>query len=260
MASPQLENGYVKISNEIWDALCKIRIPGEAMQILQIIIRKTYGFNKKKVHIALNYFSLITGIDKKNINRNIKKLLNMNIIFKNEDEKGCIYGLQKDYAIWKSSSKMKTSSKMKITIFKNEDKPSSKMTPNKDTINKDTINKDKKNVKNFKNKLFDDASIEIILSKYLYNCILENDPKHKKPNFQKWATDFDKLIRIDKRDPTEIKNIIEWAQKDNFWKSNILSPTKLKKQYTALLLQKKRHEEPTIQEKYKNLIKWAEES
>ena len=38
MANPQTENGYTKIANEIMEALAHIRIPGEAMQVLLVIL------------------------------------------------------------------------------------------------------------------------------------------------------------------------------------------------------------------------------
>jgi hypothetical protein len=37
MASPQRENGHVEIANELFDALCRFRIPGEARQCLDAI-------------------------------------------------------------------------------------------------------------------------------------------------------------------------------------------------------------------------------
>ena len=47
MANPQKENGYTSIANDIVEALAGIRIPGEARQCLDVILRKTYGWNKK---------------------------------------------------------------------------------------------------------------------------------------------------------------------------------------------------------------------
>ena len=47
MVSPQWENGYTKIANEILESLARIRINGEARQVLDVIIRKTYGYGKK---------------------------------------------------------------------------------------------------------------------------------------------------------------------------------------------------------------------
>ena len=61
MTTPQLENGYIKIATELYDALCGIRIPGEARQVFDVILRKTYGWNKKKDAIALSQFVEATG-------------------------------------------------------------------------------------------------------------------------------------------------------------------------------------------------------
>jgi len=38
MASPQLENGYTRIANELMEALARIRIPGEARQVKESLI------------------------------------------------------------------------------------------------------------------------------------------------------------------------------------------------------------------------------
>jgi hypothetical protein len=43
-----------------------------------------------------------------------------------------------------------------------------------------------------------------------------------------WSDTIDKLIRIDNKDPTEIKAVITWAREDEFWKSNFLSIVKLR--------------------------------
>lgn len=100
MANPQCENGYTKISNEILDALCKTRINGEARQCLDLIIRKTYGFNKKRDKISLSQFVENTGVKKTNICRSIIKLKNMKIIIQIQDDRGSIYEFNKNYEEW----------------------------------------------------------------------------------------------------------------------------------------------------------------
>ena len=88
-------------------------------------------------------------------------------------------------------------------------------------------------------KAFDDHSIEVQLAEYMVEAIRVNLPESKDPNIQKWASDIDKLIRIDKRTPDEIRNLITWAQNHSFWRSNILSPATLRKQWDRLTLQQK---------------------
>lgn len=93
------------------------------------------------------------------------------------------------------------------------------------------LDKDKKNIKTF---LSD--SIEYRLADYLFKFILKNNPNAKQPNLQSWSKDIDLMIRLDNRDPDEIKKVIEFCQKDSFWKANILSTSALRKQYEKLYL------------------------
>lgn len=88
-------------------------------------------------------------------------------------------------------------------------------------------------------KIFNEESVEYGLSQYLYQRIKANDPKYKEPDFQKWAKHIDLMMRMDKREPIEIGRVIQFAQEDDFWKTNILSTEKLRKQYTKLLLKMK---------------------
>ena len=83
---------------------------------------------------------------------------------------------------------------------------------------------------------FPEGSDEIRLSKWLFQCILERDPKARSPDFQKWARHVDLLIRVDGRSVGEIEAVIEWCQQDPFWQNNILSTEKLRKQFGQLKL------------------------
>lgn len=74
------------------------------------------------------------------------------------------------------------------------------------------------------------------LASYLLQFILDRKPDFKKPNLQTWTHSFDLMIRLDHRNPDRIAQVIEWSQKDAFWKNNILSPDKLRKQFDTLEL------------------------
>ena len=47
MASPQIEDGYTKIANELLEAISKVNLSSYEFRVIMAIIRKTYGFNKK---------------------------------------------------------------------------------------------------------------------------------------------------------------------------------------------------------------------
>ncbi|MED4846193.1 Replication protein O, partial [Bacillus atrophaeus] len=65
--------------------------------------------------------------------------------------------------------------------------------------------------------------------------IQKNNPDAKKPNFEKWANEFRLIRERDKRTDQQIKYLINWSQQDSFWKTNILSPASLRKQFDRLV-------------------------
>ena len=118
MTSPQLENGFTQIANELLEALARIRIPGESRQILDVVIRKTYGFHKKEDPISLSQFVLATGIKRPNIIRAIKQLININLIIKNDTGITCKYSINKVFTTWRPlSKKIHVSKKISLPIF-----------------------------------------------------------------------------------------------------------------------------------------------
>lgn len=72
--SPQIEGGYIRIADELWDAICRTRILGEPRQVFDFIIRKTYGFGKRDDAISLSQFCLGTGLRQPNICHTISRL------------------------------------------------------------------------------------------------------------------------------------------------------------------------------------------
>lgn len=77
-------------------------------------------------------------------------------------------------------------------------------------------------------------SIEVQLSELLFSLIKEKNPTHKQPNIQEWSKHIDLMLRIDKRTPDKIREIIIACQKDTFWCQNILSTKKLREKYDQL--------------------------
>jgi len=84
--------------------------------------------------------------------------------------------------------------------------------------------------------LFPSDSDEMRLSKLLFLLMQKNDPRSKEPDFQKWAKEIDRLIRLDKRTPDEVERVIRFSQIDSFWLANIRSAKTLRNQFSQLFL------------------------
>ncbi|MBW1855449.1 MAG: replication protein, partial [Deltaproteobacteria bacterium] len=135
MASPQKENGHLGIANELVEAFQRVHLPGNQWQILWTIMRFTYGWNKKIDSISLTTFEKCTGIDRRNLKRNLDVLAQRQIISK--DGSGYIikYGIQKDYTKWQTGVKNNTSV--------NNDTRTSVKNDTKTSVNNDTHKRQK---------------------------------------------------------------------------------------------------------------------
>ncbi|MCR5707936.1 MAG: replication protein [Ruminococcus sp.] len=80
MANPRIENGYVRIANELLEAICQLDVSGSEMRILLYIIRRTYGFNKDYAEIPLSEISAAVGMRREHIQKMLKRLSTKNII------------------------------------------------------------------------------------------------------------------------------------------------------------------------------------
>lgn len=113
------------------------------------------------------------------------------------------------------------------------------------TNNQLTTNKNHKDIKNEKeikkpycrkSEIFSENSIPFQLSLRLLKNIRKNNAEFKEPNLQNWSDVFRLMMERDRRSEEQIAYLIDWCQQDSFWKSNILSPAKLRKHFDQLFL------------------------
>lgn len=78
------------------------------------------------------------------------------------------------------------------------------------------------------------------LARFLEQRILEEKPDTRRPTeaaFNGWVRDMHRIIAIDNRDPERVRDIIDWATRDDFWAANVRSPAKLRMQFDRLELE-----------------------
>ena len=74
------------------------------------------------------------------------------------------------------------------------------------------------------------------LAVFMRDTLKANVPTLKEPDLQRWAADFDVALRNDERmkDVRLVAMVVKWACSDGFWRANIQSPDKLRKQFDQL--------------------------
>ena len=62
MACPQKENGYTSIANELLEQFYRRRFSSSQLKILLLVIRFTYGFNRKTATLSNTFIAAGTGM------------------------------------------------------------------------------------------------------------------------------------------------------------------------------------------------------
>lgn len=76
----ELEKGYLRLANQIQDALCIVELSGREFRVLNAIVRLTYGWSKKSDRIANSLIADKTTLKVKHVSEAVFSLAYRNII------------------------------------------------------------------------------------------------------------------------------------------------------------------------------------
>lgn len=96
MDSPQLEDGYTRIANELLEAIYSFDFSKRQFRVLLYVARKTYGWHKEMDYISSTLVANETGMDRANARKTINELKKLNVL----SVDGELFGINKDYSSW----------------------------------------------------------------------------------------------------------------------------------------------------------------
>lgn len=101
MVNVQAEHGYVRLANELMEALAKADLSGQEFRVVFYLIRMTYGWNRKNTRLSIAQIAEATGLDKTITYRTVRSLYGHNVIRADGDNHHPkTYSIQKDYTKW----------------------------------------------------------------------------------------------------------------------------------------------------------------
>lgn len=103
MASPQKENGYTSIANELLEQIYGRRFSTSQFKILLLIMRFTYGFNRKFASLSNSFISNGTGIHEVTVSKEIGSLIDDGVIIEKRKptfNEPRMIGVNKNYESW----------------------------------------------------------------------------------------------------------------------------------------------------------------
>ena len=92
----------------------------------------------------------------------------------------------------------------------------------------------------------------------LLGAIKKTKPDLKEPNLKVWQRELEKLLRIDKRLLSTIKEVLEWLPTSTFWSNVVLSADKFRAQFDKLELAMRQKPHQTSSEDIQLLKKLSE--
>ena len=105
MASPQKENGYTSIANELLEQLYRRRFSASQLKILLLVIRFTYGFNRKTSTLSNTFIAAGTGMHEITVSKEVGTLLRDNVLKLHKKptfHNSRVIGINKDYESWRN--------------------------------------------------------------------------------------------------------------------------------------------------------------
>ena len=95
-----LENGYLRLANQIQDALCIVELSGREFRVLNAIIRLTYGWSKKEGRITNSLIADKTGLAVKHVSLAVITLNERRIIKLKRIGQTRYIGINTNLAAW----------------------------------------------------------------------------------------------------------------------------------------------------------------
>lgn len=105
MANPQKENGYTPVANEILERIAGIDLSGRDMRVVMVVLRKTFGFQKKYDALSHGQIAEATGFSRRTVIRAMQDLEAKHILEVRKQSRGSVklpslIGLNKNYDQW----------------------------------------------------------------------------------------------------------------------------------------------------------------
>jgi len=130
------DNGYTRLANELLEAILRAGLTQNQLLIALAVIRKTYGFNKKRDWVSNAQLSALTGLPETRCSTVKNELIKLGILI----SAGRSVGINKAILSWKT--KVNTISKtltvsVKKTFKETVNRPLQNLLTTKDTITKD---------------------------------------------------------------------------------------------------------------------------
>ena len=115
---PELNDGYLKIANELLQAFIDYDLTAAQMKLVAVIIRETYGYNRKAKALSVSYLAKAIRRDERNTRRALNALIKKNVVKEYGEptpRRSREIGINKYYLEWMREGRKATSERAEMT-------------------------------------------------------------------------------------------------------------------------------------------------
>lgn len=121
MSTPQLEDGYIRIANVLYEAIMLGGFSQRELLVMLAIMRKTYGFRKTVDDMSASQIGALCGVARQHVTTTLNVLASRNVITKRPGEFGMLIGIQKDVRKWVSAARINAAGSPESGLVPNQD-------------------------------------------------------------------------------------------------------------------------------------------
>lgn len=256
-----LEDGYTRIANELLEAVMLAGMTQHQLLVFMAVMRKTYGFNKKVDWVSNEQLSQLTGMLPHKCSAAKSSLVKRNIL----TQEGRLTGINKELSQWINEpypKKVNLPESGKKTLPESGNGSYPNRVTTKDNITKD--NKDSNSTSENSVESPDSPSKQVpalrsgaavqtpkgdkwgtaddlTAAKWIYSRVVIVAPTAKEPYWAAWSNDIRLMRNALQVTHHEICELFKWANADQFWQTNVMSPAKLREKWDTLTAQMNQH-------------------
>lgn len=254
-----MNNNYIPNTSAIPNILFDywmFRLTPAEFKVLLCIARKTYGWHKDVDKISITQIEKMTGLSRKGITTNLESLIEVGLVLKiksksaegddapnqyeinvncmgggselstlgvvNSVHQGVVYSVhpQKKHYTKETLQKKNPPIPPSEKVLENK-APIGEMPAKAGEMDSSSSNQSKKKQEHFPEVL--EVTDKIV------QTLKESEPDYSPPkNLDQIRSQVDFMIRLDKREPQKILDILAWALSDSFWRDKMFKPNPAK--------------------------------
>lgn len=221
-------------------------LTGAELKCYLYVLRKTKGWNKEEDAISVSQFMKVTGLSNRKVIDACERLVELGLLEQKIGSNKIKVFSVKDY---KTSSSEESSLVKKVHSGSEESSLSvvKKVHTQNNNINNTTKNNNTSSSEKIfqteqRAKKYSFSPDDMRAAEWIFELLKKLNPEFKVKSMDSWANCVRLMRERDGRTHRDICELFQWANQDQFWSLNILSPSSLREKWVQLSIKKQASE------------------